>query len=219
MVNAQDDDASVMTDQHPLLKDYQLHGWAPDSKLSDDENYIDLIMLLTRNSNCRQGHMACAVVRRRHPSCDDALDLLDRISTVANNTSVYKERDSDNHAEINALGEAAKFGRATDGCTAFITMPPCKRCFGALLAAGIARIVTTRTILEPIATVAEERGIETLVMDANASTNRIAKYLPKLNRELMEAGRAQQKQEKLDRQVAGKERKRKAQELDLQSDV
>ena len=202
-----------MADQDSVLKGFQLHGWHPDPKLSEDENYIDLVMLLTRNSKCRQGHMACAIVRPQAVD-DSSLSLLDRIITVANNTSVYKDRDSDNHAEINAIGQAAKFGTATNGCTSFITMPPCKRCFGALVAAGINRIVSTRPILEPILSIAKDQCIDLVVMDAVASTNRIAKYLPKPNRDEVEAARAQRDQEKRDHQLAARERKRKAVEPD-----
>lgn len=203
-----------MADQDSVLTGFQLHGWHPDPQLSEDENYMDLVMLLTRNSKCRQGHMACVIVRPKAADDSSLSLLLDRIVTVANNTSVYKDRDSDNHAEINAISLAAKFGTATNGCTSFITMPPCKRCFGALVAAGISRIVSTRPILEPILSIAKDQKIDVVVMDPAASTNRIARYLPQPNRDEVVAARAQRDQEKRDRQLAGKERKRKAIELD-----
>lgn len=204
-----------MEGQDSVLKGFQLHGWHPDPELSEDENCVDLVMLLTRNSTCRQGHMACLIVRP--VLCGDDLSLsslLDRIVTAANNSTVYKERDSDNHAEINAVGMAAKLGKATNGCTSVITMPPCKRCFGALVAAGIGRIVSTRPILEPIFSAAKDRCIDVVIMDAAASTDRIAKYLPEPNRDDVEAARAQRDQEKRDRQLNVKARKRKAIELD-----
>lgn len=203
-----------MTDSssaHPLLDDYQLHGWMPDPNLSDDDNTMDLVMLLTRNSKCRQGHMACVITTAASstegtaaPTCT----ILDRLVAVANNTSVYKEKDSDVHAEMNALAYAAKWGRASDGCTAYITMPPCKRCFGVLLAAGISRIVTTKTIHEPISSIAKERGVDMVIMDASASTKRIMdKYIPKLDAGAIEAERALRKKEKQELKLAGKRKK------------
>jgi deoxycytidylate deaminase len=134
------------------------------------------------------------------------------LSTVANNSSVYRDCDSDNHAEINAIGEAAKTGKATNGCTIFITMPPCKRCFGAIIAAGIRRIISTRTVLEPIATIAKDQNVELVVMDANRSNARIAKYFPKPSPDQLEQTRAQRDQERRDRQLIARDRKRKAQE-------
>ena len=211
MQNADNDDATIMTDQHSIFNGFQLHGWVPDPMLSENENYMDLIMLLTRNSKCRQGHMACAVVRPDDPS-SSSTSLLDRIVTMANNSSVYRECDSDNHAEINAISEAAKTGKATNGCTIIITMPPCKRCFGAIVAAGIRRIVSTRPVLEPIATIAKDREIELVVMDPTASNARIAKFFPKPSQEQLEKARAQRDQERRDRQLIAQDRKRKAQE-------
>jgi deoxycytidylate deaminase len=60
------------------------------------------------------------------------------------NTPLFdnNESTSDIHAEINALGEACKSSQSTENCTAYITIPPCKRCFAALVTFGIRRIVT-----------------------------------------------------------------------------
>lgn len=210
--NSDDDDVTIMTDQHPIFNGFQVHGWIPDPTLSENENYMDMIMLLTRNSKCRQGHMACALVRPEESDPSSSSSLLDRIVTIANNTSVYREFDSDNHAEINAICEAAKTGKATIGCTIFITMPPCKRCFGAIIAAGIRRIVSTRTVLEPIATISKDRKVELVVMDATASNARIAKFFPKPSQDQLDKSRTQREQERRDRQLIARDRKRKAQE-------
>ena len=205
-----------------IWKGFQLHGWVPDPKLNDDENSMDLVMLLTRNSRCLQGHMACVIVKPLllSPLADIAsheggneITLLDRIVTVSINTSIFTERDSDNHAEINAIGMAAKLGKSTDGCTIFVTMPPCKRCFGAIVSAGIRRIVSTRPTLEPILSIAKKLHMDVDVLDAAASTARIAKFLPPPDREAIDRGRAQRCQEKRNRQHHARERKRKSNDL------
>lgn len=184
----------------PILIPFELHGWKPDPKLTDDENYIDLVLLLTRNSTCRQGHMACLIARS--PRKDDS-GVLGRIIAVANNSSVYKEGDSDNHAEINALGEAAKYGRSTLGASAVITMPPCKRCFGALLASGITKVVTTKEFLEPVSSVATRENIEITVMDVQAASQRTSRYIPKPDRSQINARREIRKKEEKERKVKG----------------
>lgn len=204
-----------MTDSlsHPLLKDFELHGWIPDPALSDDENTMDLVMLVTRNSKCRQGHMACVITSDSTATAEtqqQPAPLLQRLIAVCNNASVYKDRDSDVHAEMNALAYAAKCGQATDGATAYVTMPPCKRCFGVLLAAGIGRIVTTRDIQEPIGSIAKEQKVELVVMDATAATERISKYIPKLDASAIEVERAARKKEKQEQKLVARERKRKA---------
>jgi dCMP deaminase len=45
------------------------------------------------------------------------------------------------HAEENAIFQAAKLGVSLDGCTAYVTASPCKRCFKALVSVGVKRIV------------------------------------------------------------------------------
>jgi len=176
------------------LADFNVFNWKPDPSISFDENIMDLVMLLTRNSICTQGHMACILVdpsRVRVVSSsssaaaaaiaddDDSVEnLLRRIDesiiSAEINRSLFKPRNSDIHAEIGALGNATRRGMKTEGCTAFITMPPCKACFGALFASGIKRIVTRIKCLPPVSDAAQSQGIElTLLSDEGSRTARI----------------------------------------------
>jgi len=45
------------------------------------------------------------------------------------------------HAEKNALFNAAKNGSYTEGCTAYVTWPPCSQCAAALIQAGVVRVI------------------------------------------------------------------------------
>jgi len=45
------------------------------------------------------------------------------------------------HAEMNAVITASYIGTCLDGCTAFITLPPCTPCASALINAGIVSII------------------------------------------------------------------------------
>ena len=45
------------------------------------------------------------------------------------------------HAEENAISQAARVGTPIDGCTAYVSWPPCSRCARSLLQAGINEIV------------------------------------------------------------------------------
>jgi tRNA(Arg) A34 adenosine deaminase TadA len=183
------DQTSAATDavaRGPLAK-FELHGYRPSKFLSDDENYMDIVMIITRSSMLRQGSMGCILVRpntmadgerqvgnddsQQH---DDDRDVLGRIIAAATNTSLFRTNDSDVHAEINAIGQVAmrrhfaqtrESARAniaevsTLGATAYITMPPCKRCFGALHASGIKRIVSRKEHPSLLREAAREVGI------------------------------------------------------------
>jgi tRNA(Arg) A34 adenosine deaminase TadA len=129
---------------HPL-EAFNTYDWHPHSTLSDDENYMDLTLLVTRSSKLKHGSMACILVQ--NPLGEDSVErsleyFTNRIVSVANNQAFYKENESDIHAEIAAIGQAASRGQVTKDCTAYITMPPCRNCFGALFCAGVQRIVS-----------------------------------------------------------------------------
>lgn len=115
-----------------VLKGYELYGWQPDKGLSKDDNFMDLCMIITRSSKLKQGSMACILVNEGG----------EKIISSANNRALFSESNSDIHAEIAAIGEACRKGSSTNNATAYITMPPCKRCFAALTVAGIRKIVT-----------------------------------------------------------------------------
>ena len=163
----------MMTRGRALLSKFDFPiGYMPSNELSDDENYMDMVMIITRSSKLRQGSMGCILVRpsRAMTSHDDSVDgagrriggegdvdrrdaLYDGIIAASTNTSLFRRGDSDVHAEINAIGQVAAAEHATStvattssittfGATAYITMPPCKNCFGALHASGIRRIVS-----------------------------------------------------------------------------
>ena len=165
---------TIMSPAH----EFPLYGWKPDPNVSDDENYLDVVMLITRSvqGDGQQGHMGALIVR---PKPSDATEtsavssisssqssfeqeFYDNILGAATNTPLFGGKDvtSDIHAEINALGQACKASQSTEGCTAYITIHPCKRCFAALVTFGIKRIVCRREIIPLICKTAAEQGIQ-----------------------------------------------------------
>jgi tRNA(Arg) A34 adenosine deaminase TadA len=139
MNNRKNGTMSNKIDDSPL-KGFELYGWSPDPSLSRDDNLMDLTLLVTRNSKLINGSMACILVRED----DNKSSIESDIISVANNMPLFIENQSDIHAEVAAIGAACKRGLSTDKMTAYITMPPCKRCLGLLVAAGVKRIVTRR---------------------------------------------------------------------------
>ena len=166
----------------PFFGQYEMHGFHPDPTLSDDENLMTMCMLVTRNSICRQGHMGCillgnpsdqADMKEGDRGNDEAASgtnsapqrLYQRVIGVSTNKPLYSELDSDVHAEIGAIGDAARHGNCTDGCTAYITMPPCKNCFGALISAGCKRIISPRPPSTIVEVAAKARGVEMITLE------------------------------------------------------
>ena len=149
------------------LSKFNMYGYVPSQSLSEDENYMDIVMIITRSSLLRQGSMGCILVRPAEEEDDDNNQtdhIFTRIIAAANNSSIFKAGDSDVHAEVNALGQVAKSKNQTQqstlNCTAYITMPPCNNCFGALYSAGIKRIVTRKPYRQALLEAASHLGIE-----------------------------------------------------------
>lgn len=148
-----------------ILERYKTYDWKPDPTISVDENYMDLTLLVTRSSKLKHGSMACILAR----SIDDVEPIernvshyIDGMISVSTNMALYKENESDIHAEIAAIGLAAKEGYSTHNCTAYITMPPCRKCFAALLCAGVQRIVSRHD--SPLFELAATHNIEMITL-------------------------------------------------------
>lgn len=165
-----------------LLESFETFGWKPDKALSDDDNMMDLLLLVTRNAKLKQGSMACILLRPAKEQQDGDDDdtkkesLVDRIQAVANNQELYTRKSSDIHAEIACIGQAARAGRSTENCTAYITMPPCKKCFTALYAAGIGRVVSVHKPPACYAPFADRVPMQGAA-DINETRRRIQVYL------------------------------------------
>lgn len=108
-----------------------------------DEYFLKLAMLASERATCPRMHCGCVLVKDRYvlstgyngslpgsPHCEDEGCL------VVDNHCVRT-----NHAEMNAICQAARHGVSLDGATAYVTNMPCTTCAKALIAAGIRRVV------------------------------------------------------------------------------
>lgn len=154
------------------LKKFRTYGWEMNDNLSEDENFMDLVLIITRSSRLKQGSMGCILVRPLLK--EDGATLMDRIIGAENNQELYQEGSSDIHAEIAAIGSAARAGRSTEESTAYITMPPCKKCFGALVAAGVKRMVSIHPAPRSYLGVMQRVGVDmSSVEDISESRRRV----------------------------------------------
>jgi dCMP deaminase len=119
-----------------------------------DEYFLKLAMLASERATCPRMHCGCILVKNRfvlatgyngslpgHEHCEDAGCL------IVDNHCVRT-----NHAEINALVQAAIHGASVSGATAYITNMSCTTCAKALIAAGIKRVVVFSDFHDTLAT-------------------------------------------------------------------
>lgn len=119
-----------------------------------DEYFLKLAMLASERSTCPRMHCGCVLVKDRfvlatgyngslphQPHCEEAGCL------IVDNHCVRT-----NHAEVNALVQAAVHGVSIKGSTAYITNMSCTTCSKALIAAGIKRVVVFTDFHDTLAT-------------------------------------------------------------------
>lgn len=84
-----------------------------------------------------------AALADRHFPCGCVLVEHDTVIAIGRNR-VYAEQDATRHAEMVALANAYALRRDTvllEGVTAYVTVEPCLMCAGALLQAGVSRVL------------------------------------------------------------------------------
>jgi dCMP deaminase len=119
-----------------------------------DEYFLKLAMLASERSTCPRMHCGCVLVKDRFvlatgyngsipglPHCEDVGCL------IVDNHCVRT-----NHAEINALVQAAIHGINTKEAVAYITNMSCTTCAKAMIAAGIKRVVVFSDFHDTLAT-------------------------------------------------------------------
>lgn len=119
-----------------------------------DEYFLKLAMLASERATCPRMHCGCVLVRKKNvvatgyngsipgdDHCEDAGCI------VVDNHCMRT-----NHAEMNALTQAAKLGNSVDGASAYVTNMPCTTCAKALIAAGIKRVIVFSDYHDTLAT-------------------------------------------------------------------
>ncbi len=108
-----------------------------------DQYFLKLAMLASERATCPRMHCGCVIVKDKHvlatgyngslpglPHCDDVGCLI-----------VENHCIRTNHAEMNAITQAARNGISIVGATAYVTNMPCSTCAKALIGSGIRRVV------------------------------------------------------------------------------
>lgn len=119
-----------------------------------DSYFLKLAMLASERATCPRMHCGCVLVKNKNviatgyngsipgdDHCEDVGCLIVDHHCVRTN-----------HAEMNAITQAAKRGHPVDGATAYVTNMPCTTCAKALIAAGIKRVVVFSDYHDTLAT-------------------------------------------------------------------
>ena len=100
-------------------------------------------MLASERATCPRMHCGCVLVKERYvlsTGYNGSLPGLEHCEEVGC-LIVDNHCVRTNHAEMNAIAQAARHGVSIDRATAYVTNMPCTTCAKALLAAGVVRVV------------------------------------------------------------------------------
>ncbi|KAJ3054019.1 hypothetical protein HK097_002848 [Rhizophlyctis rosea] len=112
--------------------------------------------------------MGAVIVRSPPPSESLPQTIPGTVISIGTNTPILPpppgkslRHSAEIHAELSAISHAARKGISLDGAEIYITFPPCKDCFIAILNAGIKKIAYRKTLkLENAREVARFWGVE-----------------------------------------------------------
>ena len=148
------------------------YGWHWVGTSTVDEHYMDLALLVARNSTCKDGHMGCVVVRGVEGGRGGELtsEAVGTIAMCTINTPMFGAHRSDCHAEANAVAASARRGVALLGASCYVTRCPCVAGYKLLAGAGVVRIVSPQTMMSSdCAASARKLGVEVnCVVDTDA---------------------------------------------------
>ena len=108
-----------------------------------DQYFLKLAMLASERATCPRMHCGCVIVKERYvlsTGYNGSLPGLDHCEDVGC-LIVDNHCVRTNHAEMNAITQAAKHGVSLDGATVYVTNTPCTTCAKALVGAGVRRVV------------------------------------------------------------------------------
>lgn len=120
-----------------------------------DKTFIEIAEKYAEHSSCAKYHVGAIITRDRRiissgyngvpsgkPHCNSIFKNInfkeDKVMSEKHHEWSLK---NEIHAEMNAIGFAAKYEALTRDATIYITLAPCLNCSKAIIAAGIKRVV------------------------------------------------------------------------------
>lgn len=135
----------------PIIKDIyrgivkHLKQVPPSEPLSWDEYFLQISKTVALKSKDKSSKVGAVIVGPDHEIRSTGFNGLPR--GMDDNDPEKQDRPAKykffEHAERNAIYNAARFGAETKGCTMYCVWPPCSDCARAIVQAGIVRLVTS----------------------------------------------------------------------------
>lgn len=127
--------------------------WPEEGKRPSPEEYVDIMALwVSSRSTCPRARVGAVIHRNTRilsagyngappgkPHCDVEGCILELTTHPDTDIQEWHCRRS-NHAELNAMAHAARYGIAIEGAQITVTHTPCRICVGVLESAGISEI-------------------------------------------------------------------------------
>ena len=110
-----------------------------------DQYYMDICRVVGTRSKDPNTQIGCVVVGPAHEIRSTGYNSFPR--GIRDNVPERLERPTKylwmEHAERNAICNAARAGTATEGCTIYVEIMPCMDCARAIVQAGICQVVVS----------------------------------------------------------------------------
>ena|SRR3989338_1758957 len=120
-----------------------------------DDYFLGIVKAVSERATCDRGKTGVVMVKDKRiistgyvgspiglPHCDEVGHQIKKVTHEDGSESQHCLRT--NHAEINALCQAARYGIAIQGATLYCKLAPCPTCAKALINAGISRVVAEK---------------------------------------------------------------------------
>lgn len=149
-----------------------------NERISWDEYFIGLLESLSERATCDRGKNAAIITRNNRilttgyvgapshlPHCDEAGHLMRQVMDEEGNVSQHCIRT--NHAEENAILQAARYGPSIEGATIYTKMTSCYRCAMMIIQSGIKKVVSLKRYhADKLAReFLKEAGVELIVLE------------------------------------------------------
>ena len=140
-----------MTVKEKLMELAQSQDFVTYEVKDKDKAFLEIAQIMSKLSPCSRAKVGAVIVkgdvpiissfngiaRKQSGLCGGADCLRDRCQIASGSESQI----GCHHAEFNAIANAARCGIATDGCSIYVTAPPCLMCAKLIHHAGIKSVV------------------------------------------------------------------------------
>jgi dCMP deaminase len=144
-----------------------------------DEYYLEICRVVALRSKDPNTQIGCVIVGPAHEIRSTGYNSLPR--GIRDNVPERLERPTKylwmEHAERNAIYNAARAGTATENCTLYVEIMPCMDCARAIVQAGIAQVVISQARMSRYSSEYYDehfRKVEELFGEANVIVRRVA---------------------------------------------